>query len=655
MNTRRRGLRQISCSGAPGFLYSALHRPPNSQGKSERAQHLRVPGLTSGPLLQNDAPWKMRFRLPRIYVSLARANPDHALVISNVSGTYELYAYDIKSDTLRQATRRPTGTIYGMISPNGRHIYYMDDKMGNETGHIVRTPFGGGGEPQDMTPGTPEYTLVDPIVYDTSSHMGLTIPGPGGFDSYVVDIVDERPAKPRMINRSKKTASGPIFSQDGNLSVVASTERFGGLDFSLISFDTGSGARLLELADDASKVEPSEFSPVPGDQRLLAMSNRTGVMRPLLWDARKGTRLDLDVHSLEGDVVGMGWSPDAKTVLLCQTNKATTRLWLYDLLTSDLKKVIHPEGTVGVACFKDADTLLLAWQDSTTPTQLLTLDLRHPATPPKSYLAPKDVPKSLPWRSATFPSSDGQEIQCWFATPDGDGPFPTILDTHGGPTGAQFNIFSPRGQVWLDHGFAFASVNFRGSTTFGKEFEKKINGDVGHWEVEDMVAARRWLVQSDIARPDEVFLTGWSYGGYLTLHAMGLYPELWAGGMGGVVVADWVTEYEDEPETMRGYDMALHLGTPAEKLEEYRRASPINYVERLLAPLLIIQGKNDVRDPPRQVELYEAKAKSLGKDVTVVWFDTGHAGSGMDVGLTIRHHEAMLRWMYDVLAKKRSR
>jgi dipeptidyl aminopeptidase/acylaminoacyl peptidase len=178
---------------------------------------------------------------------------------------------------------------------------------------------------------------------------------------------------------------------------------------------------------------------------------------------------------------------------------------------------------------------------------------------------------------------------------------------------------------------------------------------VGHWEVEDIVAARRWLVQSGIAKPDEVFLTGRSYGGYLTLQAMGLYPELWAGGMGGVVVADWVSEYEDEPEAMRGYDVSYHGATPAEKPEEYSRASPINYVERLAAPLLIIQGKNDVRDPPRQVELYEAKANSLGKDVKVVWFETGHAGSSVDVGLAISHQETMLRWIYDVLAKKQER
>ena len=569
-------------------------------------------------------------------------------MVSNQSGRYELYAYDLESGALRQATERPSGTIYGVISPDGRYIYYLDDRQGNETGHIVRVPFDGGEGPQDMTPEVPDYTLVHPFVDDSNSHLGLTIPGPQGFDSYVVDIRGERPGPPRMLNRSKKLADGPGFSADGDVCAVSSTERYGGLDSTVTAFETASGKRLLELADDASRIDPVRFSPIPGDQRLLAISNVTGFTRPLVWDPLKGTRVDLETRGLEGEVYGLAWSPDAKRVILLQTNRATTRLWLYDLEARKLSKVAHPEGLVSAASFKDGQTLLLGWQDSTHPSRVLKVPLDG-ASPPKEYLVPEGVPESIPWMSATFPSSDSQVLQCWYATPEGIGPFPTILETHGGPTAAQFNAFSPRSQIWLDHGFAFASVNYRGSATFGKEFEKKINGDIGHWEVEDMVAARKWLVDQKISRPDRVFLTGWSYGGYLTLQAAGVYPGIWAGGMGGIVVADWVSEYEDEPEAMRGYDVALHGGTPSEKPEGYAKGSPINYLERVTAPLLIIQGKHDVRCPPRQVELYEAKAKRLGKDVQVVWFETGPAGSGIDVELGISPHETMLRWIYDRL------
>jgi len=163
------------------------------------------------------------------------------------------------------------------------------------------------------------------------------------------------------------------------------------------------------------------------------------------------------------------------------------------------------------------------------------------------------------------------------------------------------------------------------------------------------VAARHWLVGQAIAKADSILLTGWSYGGYLTLLGLGKAPELWAGGMAGIAIADWVMSYEDSAETLRGYQVALFGGTPAEKPEQYRLSSPISYIENVKAPVLIIQGRNDTRTPPKPIELYETKMKSLGKDIEVYWFDTGHAGASTSVEAGIRHQELMLRFAARVL------
>jgi dipeptidyl aminopeptidase/acylaminoacyl peptidase len=602
-----------------------------------------------------DAPWKKRFLVPRMLVEVARGSPNRALIISNKSGIYELYAFDLLSNTLRQVTNRPFGTIFGTISPDGKNIYYLDDVQGNETGHFVRVPFEGNGKkPQDMTPKLPPYSTLSCSIDDTSSHFGLTIPGPDGFDSFVVGLSGDSIQEPRRLSRNSKLTDGPFFSHDAKVSVLASAERYGALDFSLISYGTENGEKMNEIFDESSRIDPGTFSPLPNDQRMLATSNKSGVQRPLVWDTAAGTRVYLEVQGLEGDVVGWSWSPDARTVLLCQISRASQQLWLYELETAKLTKLNHPGGTIDSACFQSNETLLVRWQDSATAPQLMALSIADGSTRTRVLLEPGPAPKSRRWRSVSFRSSDGQEIQGWVAVPDGAGPFPTILETHGGPTAAQFEAFNPRSQAWLDHGFAYLTVNYRGSATFGKEFEKKINGDLGHWEVEDMIAARQWLVTNKIARSDQVFLTGWSYGGYLTLQAMGVHPQLWAGGIGGVVVADWITQYEDESEMLRGYDMALFGGTPEQKREAYVRASPITYVENLAAPILIIQGRNDTRDPPRQVELYEAKARSLGKNVKVEWFDTGHVGSMANVRLSIAHQELMLQWVYNILRSKQN-
>src|SRR5207244_1817755 len=124
-----------------------------------------------------------------------------------------------------------------------------------------------------------------------------------------------------------------------------------------------------------------------------------------------------------------------------------------------------------------------------------------------------------------------------------------------------------------------------------------------------------------IARPDAILLTGASYGGYLTLLALGMRPDLWAGGMAEVAIADWTIQYEDTAPTLRGYQVALFGGTPTERPDAYQASSPITYVDRVAAPVLVIQGRNDTRCPSRPMELYEARLRALGKPVEVIWVD----------------------------------
>jgi dipeptidyl aminopeptidase/acylaminoacyl peptidase len=209
------------------------------------------------------------------------------------------------------------------------------------------------------------------------------------------------------------------------------------------------------------------------------------------------------------------------------------------------------------------------------------------------------------------------------------------------------NWFDPESQTWIDHGFAFLTLNYRGSTTFGRDFQEKIWGDFGHWEVEDMAAAHAWLVQQGIAQADQIFLTGWSYGGYLTLLGLGKRPELWAGGMAGAAITDWRLNYEDQADTLRGYTVLALGGTPDEAPARYAASSPLSYAAQVNAPILIIQGRNDTRTPPRQVEIYATKLRELGKSITVHWHDTGHAGGEVELGL--QHQELMLQFARSIV------
>ena len=165
--------------------------------------------------------------------------------------------------------------------------------------------------------------------------------------------------------------------------------------------------------------------------------------------------------------------------------------------------------------------------------------------------------------------------------------------------------------------------------------------------MEDLAAARNWLVKEGLSKPDAILITGWSYGGYNTLMGLGKCPDLWAGGMAGIAVADWAMMYEESADTLRGYLGALFGGTPQEKPEQYRISSPITYVENVKAPVLIMQGRNDSRTPARPVEIYEQKLKDLGKSIEVRWFEAGHWGAGIEQD--IQHLEIMLLFASRVL------
>lgn len=600
--------------------------------------------------LAPDARWKQRYRLPIIASSaIARAFPDRGVVVTNRSGVYQIHAWDTTTGDLHQVTHSPTGTVFGGISPDGRYIYYLKDEGGAELGHFVRIPFEGG-EPEDLTPDMPPYSSFSISQSIGGSVIGFSVGGQGGFSMYVIEVEpDGTLGTPSILYHTDRMAYGPTLSYNGDYGVVTTTEHSQYTDTSLLAFrigaqDAAQDIRLLR--EDEGSINPLTFAPLPGDPRLLAVTNVTGFDRPLIWDVVTGQRTDIPLATLDGDVIPWGWSPDGTRILMCQFVQAKFQLYVYNLERSTLLKLDHPSGTFSSGYFFDDDTIYVTHQDAKSPSQLIALDAATGAMQ-RVVLAVEGAPDARPWESVTFKSKDGTPIQAWVAVPEGDGPFPMILHTHGGPSAVQPEAYDPGAQAWLDHGFAYMSVNYRGSTTFGRDFENAILGNLGDLEVDDMAAARDYAVNNGIADPDSILLYGGSYGGYLTLQALGRRPELWAGGIGVVAIADWNLMYEDQAETLRGYQRSLFGGGPEERQDAYLKSSPITYVEQIRAPVLIIQGRNDTRCPVRQMEAYLGRMEQHGKEVEVEWFDAGHGSK--DNEQNIQQVERMLRWAMRVL------
>jgi dipeptidyl aminopeptidase/acylaminoacyl peptidase len=587
--------------------------------------------------------WRARFRAPAIRgLQIALQAPERRLVVSNATGVMQLHAWDVAHARLRQLTHAATGVMMGTLAADGRFVYYHEDDNGNEIGRYVRVAFAGG-PPESVTPALAAYPTFGFATSGAGNRLGF-VTADAGYRLYVVDVAASGElGAPRCIYHSERLLTAPIFSHDGTLVVISRLADAGSLRRGLLALHAETGDVRAELTEASGNLEHIAFRPLAGDQNVLISSNASGVERASIWDLATGARSDID-SAFEGDVYAHDWSPDGRAVLLVEAARAVQQLHLHDVETSTTVALKHPGGTYMHLAFADPNTLCAVWEDSTHPTQVITLGVGTSQTAHEQVAGPllpvSEVPSNRPWRSISFHSSDGQEIQAWLAVPAGEGPFPTILHAHGGPEFAMTERYFPASQMWLDHGFVFMTVNYRGSTTFGQAFFEQIWGDLGHWEVEDLAAARAWLVEHGLADPARVFVNGESYGGYLTLQALGTKPGLWAGGIALSPVADWAIAQEDTTPTLRGLRAARFGGTTEQRPERYAKSSPITYAADVSAPVLAIHGRNDRRYPGRSLAVYEQRMKALGKDIELHWYDAGHGALALEQSL--EHHELML-------------
>jgi dipeptidyl aminopeptidase/acylaminoacyl peptidase len=171
---------------------------------------------------------------------------------------------------------------------------------------------------------------------------------------------------------------------------------------------------------------------------------------------------------------------------------------------------------------------------------------------------------------------------------------------------------------------AVVHLNYRASTGYGSTWRDAIEGRPGLTELEDLAAVHDWAITSGLANPTACVVQGWSWGGYLTLLALGTQPQRWAAGVAGDPVADYVAAYIDEMEPLRAFDRALFGGSPQQLPELYRTSSPISYAANVRAPILLLAGQNDPRCPIRQINNYLTRLTELGKPYQYYRYNAGH-------------------------------
>jgi dipeptidyl aminopeptidase/acylaminoacyl peptidase len=581
--------------------------------------------------------WQDRFTRPRLFATEVAPAARTAGLVTMVDGPQvRLYAWDVPSGGLRPVDTAGTYPVsYRWLGHDGTLAYVLVDDDGNELGHLTAVDLRGDAPPVDLTPTLGPYTVRGVGISRSGAGMVLTAVDADGFHLYHLPDPTRPTAAPRPLARYPDEAWTCLLSADGDIATVDITAHNPGVRrFAVRALRVADGAVLGTFADTGQageqpgSVEARLFSPRPGDPTVCVTTDAPGVCRPVLWHAVDDTRRALAVDHLPGDVIPTDWSDDGRHLLLAHTWRAAQQLLRYDLDTDRCEVLDVPPGTyhedrLRTSQFGPDGTVLAGVESLREP---LAVHRHRPGAGTEALLT-SDAPPGHPTRSVDITSSDGVETQGWLAIPAGAGPHPAVIIVHGGPHVADVDYYDPVTAMWVDHGYACLRLNYRGSTSFGRAYREAVWGDVGHWEIEDIVAARQWLVDQGIAAPDRVLLSGGSYGGFLTLYALGVLPHLWAGGIAEVALADWRLAYQDANPALQAAMRGWFGGTPDDLPHLYRERSPLTHLPQLAAPLLIRQARYDTRTPRGQMEVYEQEAQRLGKPVTVLW-DTGGHGFG---------------------------
>ncbi|MFE0119798.1 S9 family peptidase [[Kitasatospora] papulosa] len=566
---------------------------------------------------QEPPQWEQRFRAARVSLpDWAEDAPDRALFVSNATGTYELYAWDRATGKQRQVTDRPNGTTDGVLTPDGRTVWWFADTDGDEFGVWMRQPFEGGPD-EPATPGLePSYPAGLAIGRDGTAVVGRSTDEDGTTVHLVAPGAD-----PVVIYRHRESAGVGDLSHDGTLIALEHTEH-GDAMHSALRVVRPDGSTVAELDDTEGGTKELGlavlgFAPVAGDTRLLVGHQRRGRWEPMIWDPVAGTQTDLPVD-LPGDM-GAEWYPDGSALLIEHSFEARSELWRYEPGAAAPVRVETPSGTVSGATARPDGTVEYLWSSAAQPPAVRSTGGSVVLDPPGAK-----APASVPVRDA-WVDGPGGRIHALVQTPaTGDGPSPTVFEIHGGPTWHDSDAFASGPAAWVDHGFAVVRVNYRGSTGYGRAWTDALKHRVGLIELEDIAAVREWAVKSGLADPERLVLAGGSWGGYLTLLGLGTQPDAWALGLAAVPVADYVTAYHDEMEALKAMDRTLLGGTPEEVPERFEASSPLTYVDAVRAPVYISAGVNDPRCPIRQVENYVDRLAARDAVHEVYRYDAGH-------------------------------
>jgi dipeptidyl aminopeptidase/acylaminoacyl peptidase len=422
--------------------------------------------------------------------------------------------------------------------------------------------------------------------------------------------------------RDDSLTTRPVVVEEGGNSalLLSSTGRD---KAALVRVDLSSGKQTVVGESDKADVSEVWLEPRTRKPQAFGVEYLTTETTPLVPEARKDIEQLTSALGPQFDVVSRTLD-DSRWVVAVDDPIHVISSYLYDRGSGKVTKLFDQRPELAGAPLRPMQPVEVKTRDGMTLVAYLTL----PGSGAKAAGAGAGAvgTKSAGVGSAAATAGAG------VAPSTGErpvAPLPLILDVHGGPWARDSYGFNPEHQWLANRGYAVLSVNYRGSTGFGKKF---INAGDHEWARNmhnDLLDAVDWAVREKIASPDKVAIYGGSYGGYATLVGLTFTPDRFACGVDIVGPSNLFTLLNSIPPYWKSFfeDMVRRIGDPRtdEGRELLKQRSPLTFTDRISKPLLIAQGANDPRVKQAEADQIVEAMKSRHLPVTYVLYpDEGH-------------------------------
>src|SRR6266508_2378842 len=545
-------------------------------------------------------------------------SPDGAEVAFawNRSGTFEIYSAPIERERIYQLTDAKERSVSPRWSPDARQLAFLRDRGGNECFDIWLVDRDG--ETERNLTNEPDVMHRD-IVWSPDGSRIAYVANAGG-KAFAVHVIDVAGGTKRALSDGEFDDEQPRWSPDGTRLLFSSRRESVRTNSDLYVVSATGGAQIkLETREADGESREGDWSE---DGSRIAFTTSTR------W------RYEVAIATLQGDTVtrreplttsifdetAPAWRPDGRATLYLHNEDADVSIRrVFVVSHADHAVADRPGVHQSIRIGPDGDLVAFVFTGAREPWDVYVTRERmtEPRRLTRSLPATIDPATLVEPIHVRYPGAMGTEIPALLYVPHaeavrGDGPPPAIVHVHGGPTSQHYRWWDRASQWFANNGYVVLAPNIRGSTGYGREFQEGNREDWGGKDLEDVVKGIDWLAKQRIADPKRVGIYGGSYGGYLTLMSLAMYPDRFAAGVSVVGVVSWKTMYDTTRGDLREY-LTREFGDPTRDAERHRDRSPLTHVSKIEAPLMMLQGENDPRVPLSEAEQVVAALRSAGK------------------------------------------